>query len=954
MPGGAEPSRPLERLAAKARVIVAKAATAATALLAWILAALRELHARVKPRAASWAQTTGQRVAATGHALRRARASAPRHAGAWLRPRARVLRAYLQRGASVARTQVAPGVHTARERLTSARERAVALPSARTAGHARRLSAPLQLWFDRVRQTLNDWASAVNEQFGGVQAGAVFTPSAVRWGRARLFKGATAPPRRHLTPSAQAWSFAARAAGITAGGIAGMLVLLMLAALLSPVAARSAIRAMELGIAPPEQAAVLPSLAQRSVLFAGDGSVVAVVHDEIDRKVVGLSSIPKHVQQAVTTAEDRRFWEHQGYDRDSIARAILANFRAGEIVQGGSTITQQIAKSAVGNEQTLERKLNELAYAVALERVFTKEQLLERYLNQVYFGWGAYGIAAAAEEYFGVSDPAQLRVEQGALLAGIIRSPGRLDPRRHPQEALGRRNYVLQDMAKLGYLTQAQADFVVRTPLGVLPPRVNAPVDPYLVEAAKQEFLGNPAFGPDRQARSALFFRGGLRIETSIDLRLQQIARDAVAQYLRNPSGPTAAIAAVDPRDGRILAIYGGSDFDQAQYNLATQGRRQPGSSFKPFVMATAVARGYPTSYRLAGNSPLILRGSGLAEWSRRGVSNYGGSDYGRIAMDTALIKSVNTAFAQLITIVGTDPVVETARAMGINIDEAMGGVRNPAIALGGLQHGVTPLEMASAYSTFANGGSHVAASLINKVTGPDGIVIYERKPQPQQVLEPSVNATMVDVMQQVVTDGTGTRAQLHDWDAAGKTGTTTGNADAWFIGYVPVMSTAVWMGYPQGQIPMPGRTGGSVPAAIWRAFMTRALEGTAAVGFPSTLGPGAMATSETVTVPNVVGMSETEALRALAEARLIGVTHPVSSSSPTGTVVRQRPRAGSTTQTRSAVRISVSTDDAPPRRSRPRPGDEDREEDRGKDNDKRKDRKDRKDRSDKNKKDRD
>ncbi|MGH8883859.1 MAG: transglycosylase domain-containing protein [Egibacteraceae bacterium] len=899
-PGSPKPARPLGRLAAEARVIAAKAAVAVAALLAWTLAALRELRARVEAQTASWARAAGQRAAAAGRALGAARA--------WLRPRVRVLPARLQWSTRTVRAEVVLGVHTTRERLTSARERLALAGNARTVGF--RLTAPLQR-LAPVRRALDDWAIAVNERLGGVPLGGMpavaFAPPAVRWGHVRLFKGATTPPGRHRAPSARAWSLIWRATAVTAGGIAGMLVLVMLAALLLPMAGRSAARSMTLGIAPAEQA-VLSHLAQRSVVFAGDGSVLAVVHDEVDRKVVGLSSIPKQVQQAVTTAEDRRFWEHRGYDPDSIARAILANFRAGEIVQGGSTITQQIAKSAVGSEQTFDRKLNELAYAVALERVFTKEQLLERYLNQVYFGWGAYGIAAAAEEYFGVFDPGQLRVEQGALLAGIIRSPGRLDPRRHPQEALERRNHVLQDMADLGYLKRAQADFIVQTPLGVVPPRVNTPVDPYLVEAVKQEFLDHPAFGPDRQARSALFFGGGLRIETSIDLRLQQAARDVVSRYLPNPNGPTAAIATVDPRDGRILAIYGGSDFDQAQYNLATQGRRQPGSSFKPFVMATALSRGYPTSYRLAGNSPLILRGSGLAEWSRRGVSNYGGADYGRIDMRTALVKSVNTAFAQLITIIGTAGVVETAQRMGIDIDEAMGGVRNPAIALGGLLHGVTPLEMASAFSTFANGGSHVTASLINKVTGPDGIVVYERKPQPQQALAPSVNATVVDVMQQAVTEGTGTRARLSAWNAAGKTGTTSRNVDAWFVGYVPVMSTAVWMGYPQGQIPMPGRTGGSIPATIWHAFMSRALEGVAPVAFPSTApAPGAVATGETVTVPSLVGMSDTEALRALADAKLIAVFKPVSSKSPTGTVVKQRPKAGSTAQAGDPVRINVS-----------------------------------------------
>jgi hypothetical protein len=605
-PDGPRPPRPLERLIAQARAVTAKATTTITALLVSILTVLRELWSRVKLRMALWGRATAQHVVTASRMLRAARVSAPLRVNAWLRPRARMLGARLRRSRRVTHARVAPGIRIAQERLTSTRARLARTRERAVTGVTpliRRLAESLQQRFDRVWRVLDGWVTAVSEQLGGKRAGvATYDPPPVRWGRMRLFEGATAPPGRHQAPKNRVQSLAARAAVITAGGIAGMLVLAVLASLLLPVMARSAIRSLELGIAPAEQA-VLSHLAQRSVIFAGDGSVIAIVHDEIDRKVVGLNSIPKHVQQAVITAEDRRFWEHRGYDRDSIVRALFANFRAGEIVQGGSTITQQIAKSAVGNEQSLERKLNELAYAIALEREFTKEQLLERYLNQVYFGWGAYGIAAAAEEYFGVSDPAQLRVEQGALLAGLIRSPGRLDPRRHPQDALIRRNHVLKDMARLGYLTKAQAAFIVQTPLGVLPPRLNTPIDPYLVEAVKQEFLDNPAFGPDRQARSVQFFSGGLRIETSIDLRLQQIARDAVSQYLRSPNGPTAAIAAVDPRDGRILAIYGGSDFDQAQYNLATQGRRQPGSSFKPFVMATAIAQGHPTSLRLAGNT---------------------------------------------------------------------------------------------------------------------------------------------------------------------------------------------------------------------------------------------------------------------------------------------------------------------------------------------------------------
>jgi penicillin-binding protein 1A len=699
---------------------------------------------------------------------------------------------------------------------------------------------------------------------------------------------------------------------LMASGVAGMLAIILITGLLLPAAAASASRSLGLGILPAEQA-VLSNLSQRSVVLAGDGGIIAVLHDEIDRKVVPLRAIPEHVWQAVTTAEDRRFWEHGGYDLEGIGRALVANLQAGGIMQGGSTITQQIAKSVVGNEQTFGRKLNELVYAVALEHEYTKEQLLERYLNQVYFGWGAYGIAAASEEYFGLSDPSQLRVEQGALLAGIIRSPGRLDPRRHPNEALARRNQVLQDMGTLGYLDPKMAAFLVQTPLGVLPPREDAPLDPYLTAAVKQEFLANPAFGPDREARTELLFSGGLRIETSLDPRLQEIARDVVSDALPYQRGPTAAIAAIDPRDGRILALYGGTDFEQEQFNLATQGRRQPGSSFKPFVLAAALQQGIPLRLTLDGDGPLRIPHSGSPEWEEKGVSNFGGADYGRVDLRTALVKSVNTAFAQLMMIVGPHAVLDVAAGLGIDVAAATAGVENPSIALGGLARGVTPLEMASAYGTFANGGRHVAPSLINRVTRPDGTVLYERRPQTAQVLDPHVNAAMVSVMQDVVRFGTGARARLANWSAAGKTGTTQRNADAWFIGYVPVMSAAVWMGHPEGQTPMGGGSSSSFAAGIWRAFMTRALEGVTPVEFPAVeIGERQLGGQINVFVPNVVGLSETDALRVLTRARLVPDLRPVPSRASPGTVVGQYPRPGSIAESGASVVINVSTQIAP------------------------------------------
>ncbi|MDQ3973023.1 MAG: PBP1A family penicillin-binding protein, partial [Actinomycetota bacterium] len=655
----------------------------------------------------------------------------------------------------------------------------------------------------------------------------------------------------------------------------------------------------------PEEAA-LPALGERSVVHAADGTVLAILHDEVDRRIVPLGAIPPWVQDAVIAAEDRKFWEHAGYDVEAIGRAFVANARARDITQGGSTITQQLAKSLVGDEQTVERKISELVYAVALEKRFTKQELLERYLNLVYFGNGAYGIAAAAEQYFG-KDPGALYYEEAALLAAMIRSPNTTDPRRFPDAALERRNAVLRSMADAGSLTRAQADFLVTLPVTVIAPPERAQVQPHFVEAVKASFLQNPAFGVDYQQRYELLFSGGLRIHTTLNPRLQQIAKEVISARLNDTDGPTGAVAAVDPRDGRVLAVESGLPFAVEQYNLATQGRRQPGSAFKPFVYAAALQVGFPAKTRLDGNSPKVFRYPGAPQpWE---VNNYGGADYGRVDMRRGLVKSINTAAAQLMLMVGEQPVEDLAARMGIDIQRALSPQDGPAIALGGLGHGVTPLEMASAYGTFANGGRHVQPYLIDRVVDRAGQVLFQAQPQPQQVLDPAVNATMVDFMRGVVREGTGTGARLPSWDTAGKTGTTQRNTDAWFVGYTPVMSTAVWMGHPDAQVSMPGRTGGSLPAAMWRDFMTRALEGVTPTPFPAVqAGMAQVQVGASVRVPDVRRMTEAQALQALGAARLAGQVRAVAANSPAGTVVWQSPRAGASATVGDPVYLGLST----------------------------------------------
>jgi penicillin-binding protein 1A len=689
------------------------------------------------------------------------------------------------------------------------------------------------------------------------------------------------------------------------------LVLVLLGGIVAGPALRSAAGAVGVELKVPDEAALEP-LGQRSIMYAADGSVLAVLHDEIDRRIVALDQVPEHLRNAVITAEDRKFWEHRGYDLEGMGRALMANIRARGVAQGGSTITQQLAKTIVGSEQTLDRKLTELAYAVALEQELSKDQLLERYLNQVYFGAGAYGVAAAAEQFFGVG-PESLTVEQAAVLASLIRSPVNRDPRRDPDGALQRRNAILTGMVEEGHLTPEEGQVAMASPLSVVPPRPTERREPYIVAAVIDELVQNPALGASVEERYDRIYSGGLRIHTAVDPRLQGLAEGVVnATFSPDGKGPTGAIATVDPHTGRVLAAMGGSNFDQESFNLATQGRRQPGSSFKPFVYAAALQHGYALTMSLPG-AGTTFRPAGREPWP---VSNYGGANYGRLTMADALKRSVNTAAASLILTVGPERACDLAAGMGIDMQAATGGDCNPALVLGGFFRGITPLEMASAYGTFANGGQHIQAHFVDRITDASDQELYRFQGAPQQVLDPKVNAAMVDLMEGVVRGGTGTAARLGgNWPVAGKTGTTDRNTDAWFVGYTPTMSTAVWTGYKEGSVSM-GRsaTGGARPATMWRQFMTRALEGQPAVPFPEVgYGRRPLSTGETVTVPEVRRLSESQALQVLGDAKLAGQVRSEYSRAAAGTVVWQSPDAGQVIEAGELVYIGVSKGSAPP-----------------------------------------
>ncbi|MGI9016599.1 MAG: transglycosylase domain-containing protein [Euzebya sp.] len=704
-----------------------------------------------------------------------------------------------------------------------------------------------------------------------------------------------------------------RTSGLFLGLLVGFLVIGWVASLLLTPAVEGVANSVGFGIQVPP-AVDLAGLDQTSTVYAADGTVLAILHDEVDRTVVSLDQVPPHVQNAVLAAEDRRFYDHDGYDVEGLGRALLENIQSRGVSQGGSTITQQLAKSEVGDEVSLQRKLAEIAFARALESQLTKEQILERYLNQVYFGSGAYGIAAAAEQFFG-KEVGQLTPAEAATLAGQIRSPGSTNPRSFPEIAIRRRNATLNAMAEEGWLDPEQLPAELTAPLTLVPQVVDVPSDPYIAEAVKQEFYTLSEFGEDRLERSDALLNGGLEIFTSFDPRLQQIAEESVLEYFPETT-PTGALASVDPRTGQIRAIFGGTDFDTEQFNFATQGRRQPGSSWKPFVMATALEIGFSPSLQLTGTSGTKFPTGD--EWETRGVSNYGGGSYGSLTMRQALIRSVNTAFAELMLIVGPENVVSLAQSLGINTSAATANIINPSIALGGLEVGVTPLEMAGAYSAFANAGAFIRPSLIDRVTDQQGNVLFERDLTPTQVLDPTVNEVMVDTMQQVVCCGTAGRASISQqgWQAGGKTGTAQSNADAWFIGYTPVLSTAVWTGHPEARIRMPGATGGNLPARVWHDFMVRALEGIEPIDFPTEPPGGYIATAPEegeVEVPDVKGLQEFDALRELADEGLAGDTTEVASERPAGTVVSQQPRGGTIVARGERIRLGISTGRPPP-----------------------------------------
>ncbi len=665
-----------------------------------------------------------------------------------------------------------------------------------------------------------------------------------------------------------------------------------------------------------------PDLAQSTKVLASDGTLITTLVSDENREDVRVADLPEHVTQAVLAVEDSRFYRHRGVDVRAILRATRANARSGGTVEGGSTITQQYVKNTMLTpDRSLDRKLEEALLAVQLERRYSKDRILELYLNTIYFGNGAYGIQAAAGEYFGVT-AAQLTVAQAATLAALIRAPSAYDPHDEPDAAVKRRDNAIDRMEALGWLAAPEATAARAEPLTLA---VKEGQDRYaaasVVEKAKELILEDPRFGATFGERRDLLFNGGLRITTTVDLDLQALAEESVARVRPPEPGPEAALVSLDPRTGAVRALVGGRDFfgggGQAKLDLATGGEGRPaGSSFKPLVLAAALEEGMrlDTLYPAPPEIDIPLTGE---VWH---VENYeGGGDLGEADLVQATISSSNTVYAQLIQAVGpADAVAAAARY----------GVRSPLQAYPSAVLGtnlVTGLDMASAYSTFANRGLRIDPTFVTKVARADGTILYQHQHHQERVLDESVADQVNGVLQQVVEEGTGVQARIGR-PVAGKTGTGQEWRDAWFVGYTPELVTSVWMGFAEegrrSMVPpaTPIRvTGGSWPAQIWQLYTSAALAEVPVTPFaapappePDDVEPAVPADSTLPRVRSVVGLPVDPAGAGLSRDGYVVQRLDVPSDEyPPGYVVAQQPPAGTRVASGTTVLVEVANGQA-------------------------------------------
>jgi penicillin-binding protein 1A len=554
---------------------------------------------------------------------------------------------------------------------------------------------------------------------------------------------------------------------------------------------------------------------QNSIIFAGDGSRLGYIQSDEARKPVSIKRMPISLQYATVAIEDQRFFQHNGVDLEGVVRAGIKNLDSGKIVQGGSTITMQLMRNLYISDpkRDLERKIIEAKMALEYEQDHSKKEILQQYLNDASYGTiegrTAVGVQAAAKTYF--SKPVwKLTLEQSALLAGLPQAPSEYNPLLNPVGAKERRNEVIQKMAKLGYISQARAIEGYQRPLELHRSNAYSSIrEPYFFDYVQNKLIADYGVNTVR--------KGGLKIYTTLDPNLQQAGRDAIAGQLPYSTDPAAAVVSIDPHNGHILAMASSGSYKSNQYNLAAQGHRQPGSSFKTFVLTDAINRGvnpYSTYYT---SKHLELDLPQYGHWS---VSTAENSYAGTISLAQATVLSDNTVFAQLDLDMGPSSVTQMAHKMGItsHLDSI------PAEGIGGMRIGVSPLEMADGYATLPSGGIHHPPIAIRKVVFPDGHIDQPEKPEANRVISPAVAYEVSKILHENILGGTGTAANTGCAGQAGKTGTTDNFTDAWFVGYQPNLTTAVWVGYPQATLSMTsvhGITvfGGTFPAQIWHDY---------------------------------------------------------------------------------------------------------------------------------------
>ncbi|AFZ53525.1 transglycosylase domain-containing protein [Cyanobacterium aponinum] len=562
---------------------------------------------------------------------------------------------------------------------------------------------------------------------------------------------------------------------------------------------------------------------QTSYIYDVKGRLLTTYHGEEHRTTVDFQDISPNLKMAVLAIEDSNFYDHKGINPTSIGRAILVNIQSGGVVEGASTLTMQLVKNVfLSHQRTFSRKLAEAVLAVRVEQVFEKNNILEMYLNNIYWGHNNYGAETAAQSYFNKS-ARELNLAEAAMMAGIIQAPEVYSPFANYDIAKQRQALVLGRMVDLGWITSEEAETAKKTPLYLGKPQAwQSSKLPYVTDSVRKELIER--FGQE------MITKGGLHVQTTIDYDLQVKAEEIVQKSHRNlvswgVKADQIALVAIDPRTHFVKAVVGGVDYEQSQFNRVLQSRRQPGSAFKPFVFYTAFATGkYTPTSSVANYSKGYRDGSGYYR-----PQNYGGSfGGGDVSIIQALSQSLNIPAVVLGQEIGLDKVIEVCRTLGIE------SPLSPVVSLPLGPMGVTPMEMAKSYATFANNGWQSDTTMIVQVTDSDGNILLDNTPKPKLVLNEWATASLSATLTQVIQGGTARSADIGR-PAAGKTGTTSGERDVWFVGYVPQLATAVWIGNDDFNRSLgSGVTGGGYAAPIWRQFMVTALQNEPVKYFPA------------------------------------------------------------------------------------------------------------------------